>query len=398
MADKKKKKQRAREEPKKTISWLCSQDAFEMLTCQGYTSLSHNPEIISGVDTIAKLVGSMTLHLMKNTEKGDVRVVNELSRKIDINPSKNLTRSTFIQWIIRTLYLDGDGNALVYPKTRGGYIQDLMPMPPGMVNMIPDGIWDYTVAFGGREYRPDQVLHFILSPGTYYPWKGEGLRVPLSDVAGNLKQAAATEKGFMKSKWKPSLIIKIDSLNESFSSPQGRRKILENYIDTTEAGEPWVIPAEQIGVEQVKPLSLSDLALPDMVKLDKQTVASVLRVPPFLLGVGSFKRDEWNNFISSTIKPLADMIQQELTKKLLYSPDLYFRFNARSLYSYELRDLAAIADDQYVRGIMTRDEVRDWINMPPIENEDDLIILENYIPAGMIGDQKKLIQDGGESN
>ena len=93
--------------------------------------------------------------------------------------------------------------------------------------------------------------------------------------------------------------------------------------------------------------------------------------------------------------PLAQMIQQELSKKLLYSPDLYFRFNSRSLYNYELRDLATIADDQYIRGIMTRDEVRDWIGLPPVENEEELIILENYIPVGMIGDQKKLVQNGG---
>lgn len=396
MSKKKKQKMKTRAEPSRSVSWFCSPDAFDTLTCQGYTSLAHNPEILTGVNKIAKLIGSMTIHLMQNTADGDIRVRNELSRKIDINPNSNMTRSSFIQWIVNTMYLYGDGNAVVYPQFRRGYLRDLKPIPSAMTAFIPEGMWDYKVLINGEEYEPDEVLHFVLNPGNYYPWKGQGLQVALKDVANNLKQAAATEKGFMQSKWKPSIIVKVDALTEEFSSPEGRSRLLAEYIDTSEVGEPWMIPAEQFSVEQIKPLSLSDLALSDMVTLDKKTVASILGVPPFVLGVDEFKREEWNNFINSTIMPIAKMIEQELTKKLLYSPEYYFRFNPRSLYNYELRDMAAIADDQYVRGIMTRDEVRDWIGLPPASEEDDLIILENYIPVGMIGDQKKLVQNGGE--
>lgn len=397
MSKKKKQKMKTRAEPtSRTMSWLCSQEAFDTLTCQGYTSLDHNPEIITGVNKIAKLIGAMTIHLMQNTENGDVRVKNELSRKIDINPNTNMTRAAFIQWIVTTLFLYGDGNAVVYPQFRRGYLRDLKPVPAAMTSFIPDGIWDYKVLINGAEYSPDEVLHFVLNPGNYYPWRGQGLQVALMDVANNLKQAAATEKGFMQSKWKPSIIVKVDALTEEFASPEGRSKLLADYIDTSQVGEPWMIPAEQFQVEQIKPLSLSDLALADMVQLDKKTVASILGVPPFVLGVGDFHREEWNNFINSTIMPIAQMIEQELTKKLLYSPDLYFRFNPRSLYNYELMDMANIADNQYIRGIMSRDEVRDWIGLPPASNEEDLIILENYIPVGMIGDQKKLTQTGGE--
>lgn len=400
MNKRQRRKMKTRAEPtqNKTVSWLCSKEAFDTLTCQGYTSLAHNPEIITGVGKIAKLIGSMTVHLMQNTDDGDIRVKNELSRKIDINPYSNMTRSLFIQWIVTTMYLYGDGNAVVYPQFRSGYLRDLKPVPASMVSFIPEGIWDYTVAINGKEYGPNQILHFVLNPGNYYPWRGEGLHVALQDVANNLKQAAATEKGFMQSKWKPSIIVKVDALTEEFSSPEGRRQLLSDYIDTAEAGEPWMIPAEQFEIEQVKPLSLSDLALADMVQLDKKTVASILGVPPFVLGVGEFKREEWNNFISSTIMPIAQMIQQELTKKLLYSPDLYFTFNPRSLYNYELRDMAAIADDQYIRGIMSGNEVRNWLGLSPVEGLNDLVILENYIPRGMIGDQSKLIQqnEGGE--
>lgn len=397
MSKKKKQKMKTRAEPKnKTLSWLCGKDAFDMLTCQGYTSLDHNPEIITGVNKIAKLIGAMTIHLMQNTENGDVRVKNELSRKIDINPNTNMTRAAFIQWIVTTLFLYGDGNAVVYPQFRRGYLRDLKPVPAAMTSFIPDGIWDYKVLINGAEYSPDEVLHFVLNPGNYYPWRGQGLQVALMDVANNLKQAAATEKGFMQSKWKPSIIVKVDALTEEFASPEGRSKLLADYIDTSQVGEPWMIPAEQFQVEQIKPLSLSDLALADMVQLDKKTVASILGVPPFVLGVGDFHREEWNNFINSTIMPIAQMIEQELTKKLLYSPDLYFRFNPRSLYNYELKDMASIADEQYVRGIMTGNEARSWLGLPPMDGLDQLVILENYLPIDRIGDQKKLVQNGGE--
>lgn len=389
-----KKQKRAREPTQKRSVAFVTNSGWETLECAGYTSLAHNPEITTAVDTIARLIGSMTIHLMENTEHGDIRVRNELSRKVDIDPNQYMTRSAFVQWIVKTMMLDGNGNAVVYPETRRGILRDLRPVPAVFASFVQDG-WGYKVIIDGRQYDPDDVLHFVLNPGSFYPWLGEGYRVALSDVANNLKQATATEKGFMSSKWKPSIIVKVDSLTDEFSSPEGRRKLLEDYVETTEAGEPWMIPADQFSVEQVRPLTLSDLALADFVQLDKRTVAAILGVPPFVLGVGDFHREAWNNFISSTIMPIARMIEQELTRKLLVSPNWFFRFNVRSLYNYELQDMAQVADDQFVRGIMTGNEVRDWIGMPPLDGLNELVILENYIPRGMIGDQNKL--NGGDS-
>lgn len=362
----------------------------ESLAVRGYRTLLESPDVAACVDVIADVVSNATIHLMRNTASGDVRVKNELSKFMDIHPYSLGTRSSFISWIVTNLVTEG--NACVLPMYRSGYLDDLIPMPDA--DYLPqDGGTRYEVRWNNRIFQPDEVLHFVRRPNSKYPWLGRGIKLQLKDVLQNLKQSAATTNSFMADKWKPSVVVKVDALADEFSSKDGRRKLLEEYIEGQEAGEPWVIPADLMDVVQVKPLSLADLAISDNVELDKRAVAAAFGVPPFLIGVGSYDQDEYNNFIRRTITPLANSIAQELTKKLLLSPEMYFRISDRKLYAYTLTELAQVADDQYIRGLMTGNEARDWLNLPPMDGLDELVILENYIPRGMIADQKKLHQE-----
>ena len=369
--------------------WLRDGD----ICAPGYTRLSDCPEIQAGCLRIAELVGSMTIKIMENTKDGDVRIENELSRMIDITPCGTMTRLQWMAANVMNTLLYGEGNGIVLPRTYGGILKSLEPISAARVSFMPKAgsYREYSVLIDGVPHSPEDVIHFAYNPDPLYPWKGRGLTVTLRDIAQNLRQAQRTENAFMSSEWKPSIIVKVDGLTPEFADPDGRNRLLESYIKPPYPGAPWMIPAEAFSVEQVKPLSLNDLAIKDTVELDKRTVAAVLGVPPYLLGVGAYNRDEWNMFVQTRVRGIAMMIQQELTRALIISPKWYIVLNYWSLLDYDLKAMSDILLAGADRGYINGDEWRDRLHMAPAGLRD-YVRLENYIPTDMAGAQKKLVQ------
>ena len=204
----------------------------------------------------------------------------------------------------------------------------------------------------------------------------------------------------MKSEYMPSLIVSVDADSDTFSNEEGRKKIEQQYLKRENSRAPWITPQGIIDVQTIKPLTLNDLALNDAVEIDKKTVASLLGVPPFLLGVGTYNKDEYNNFVNTRILSIAQSIQQTLNK-LILDPTMYFNFNPRSLYNYSLTELVTAGVQMVSVNALRRNELRNWVALPPDAEMDDLLVLENYLLQNDIQNQMKLVQNqskGGENN
>ena len=361
----------------------------------GYTSLDRNENVRLCIKIIAEHVSTMTIHLMKNGKYGDERIKNELSAKIDISPYSMTTRKAFIYRITDEML--SKGNSVVLPRfDADGNIADLIPVSVPMFDNKT--LTSYMIRVNNQTFTPDEVLHFITNPSRDYPYIGRGYAPMLRSAVETIAQANATKKAFMKSKWRPSLIITTNSDAEELIDKEKRKEILDSYTETTEEGEPWLIPAGEIDVKKIEPLTLKDLAIQDSLELDIKTVAAVFGIPPFMVGIGSFNKEEYNNFISTTVMQIGMAIQQELTKKLLYSPELYFRFNPKSLYQYDLSELVNYAKETVGVGLINRNEGRNELGHSPVDDPEmnEFYVLENYIPVNKLGDQKKL--KGGEKD
>lgn len=384
-----------RNKPSKPINMLSHSDLGLSNLMDSYVPLARNPDVVTAVNKIADLVSNMTIHLMENTDKGDIRIKDGLARKIDINPCKHMTRKSWIFKIVRDLLLYGDGNSVLHveyePVT--DYISNLRPFPMREVSFQTDKD-SYVISFRGEKYSPDEVVHFVINPDPDILYIGTGFRVTLTDVVQSLNMATKTKKSFMNGKNIPSLIVKVDSSSAELDSEQGRERIAEKYLSTSRVGAPWIVPEALLDIQQVKPLSLTDIALNESVELDKRTVAGLLGVPAFILGVGEFNKIEYNNFVNTTVMSIATTITQTLTRDLLLSSNRYFKLNPRSLFSYNITELSAVAQQMANSAAMRRNEWRDWLGMAPDSEMEELIVLENFLPQEKLGDQNKL--KGGE--
>lgn len=364
-----------------------------------YIPLNKHPDVLIAVDKIADLVSNMTIQLMENTGNGDIRIKNKLARKIDIEPYRYMTRKNWIYKIVKDLLLDGDGNSVVHVGTIQDteLIGELMPLNMRSVRFVDNQNDDgYKIEYGSVTLSPDEVIHFAMNPNPIRPHIGTGYRITLRDIADNLTQATKTKKSFMRNKNIPSLVVSVSGDAEELTTEKGKTAIRNSYLSSAQAGDPWIIPAEMIKVEQVKPLTLKDIAINESVEIDKKTIAGLIGVPAFFLGVDKFDKEEYNNFVNTRILSISLIISQTLTRDLVTSENKYFRLNPRSLYSYNITELVSAGTQMVQIAALRRNELRDWVGMPPDEDMNEIIVLENYLPQKELGNQKKL--KGGEND
>lgn len=388
-----------KEEIAALAGWFKDVD-FRSYKPKGYRTLATSPEIKAGVEKIAEIISAMSIHQMKNTDKGDVRVEDGLSRFIDIEPSKLMNRQLLMSWIVQEMILYG--NAVIIPKTKDGFLYDLEPIEYREYQIVTDD-WksknnkSYYIHINkdNKIYRADEVLHFRYNPNLERPWEGKGQEILLKDLMDGLGQARSTVHDFLENQLLPTVIIKVAALPGDLKSSEGRDSIEKRFIDRAKNGQPWIIP-DMMDVEQIQPLTLNDIGINERIKIDKESVASILGIPAFLLGVGAFDQAEYNNFIRSKIKVICTAIEQEFTRKLLVAPDRYFTFNSKSMLSYDLDMVTEVYTNLYEHGIVTGNEVRDAVGMSPLDGLDELLILENYIPVDKSGQQKKLENDNSK--
>ena len=111
----------------------------------------------------------------------------DINQKIDAVTVKQFDNdSRYIHVTITDIDLaDGDGNAFVLPHRAAGRFTALEPMPGAAASEDRER-GTYRVSWRGREFSPDDVLHFRLHADPDQPWRGRGYKIPADRLRQSL--------------------------------------------------------------------------------------------------------------------------------------------------------------------------------------------------------------------
>ena len=141
-----------------------------------------------------------------------------------------MTKKAWIYFIVKNLVVNG--NAVVFPVfNEKGYLEDLIPKTTKNLSFTWDySKQDYYITHESKKYYSSEFIHFVLNPDEIEFYKGTGYRLDLRDVNEALSLATDTRKSFLKGKYMPNLIIKVDSTEELLETEEGKEAIEEKYL------------------------------------------------------------------------------------------------------------------------------------------------------------------------
>ena len=192
-------------------------------------------------------------------------------------------------------------------------------------------------------------------------------------------------------------------LKEAWASMTGSRN-----TDLSKPGQGMLLDQ---GMKYV-PLEMLTLQDAECAQLKIQTmkrICGLFGVPPAMLGIADQKYNNTqtmlDEFYKTTMYPMVINVEQKLNHHLLRGyPNLCIRFDTKDFLKGAPLDQMNFVNAGVAGGIMTPNEAREYLNMPKIDGNDELVAkLNNYKPlpgsspqdtGGGGGNQKRKINIG----
>lgn len=308
-------------------------------------------------------------------------------------PCPDMTTIRFIQMIIVSILFRG--NAFIEMRHINGRPVALLPLLPQNMNVSTGDNgrlkYRYTDPHSGveREIARENIIHirgFGLDGIVGLNPMKAGKEVLGSALATNEAAAKFFENGLQSS----GFIAAKTQMNTE--QRELLRKNLDNFVGSKNAGKVMVLEGD-LDYKNIT-VNPETAQLIESREFSVEEICRWFGVPPVMIGHTS-KTSSWASstetlytfFITTCLNPLLINIEQELKRCLLKNDDRYFfKFHVEGLLRADSTGRAAYYKQALQDGWMSRNEVREKEDLPPIPGGDKYTVQLNLTTLDKVGE------------
>ena len=362
------------------------------LACQGGEYNISRPYKRRGALSLSAVFACCEL-ISNSIASMDIQVKNRKTRrKIDIIRLNNifyknkLTKFNLLKNMMLDLLLYGNGYAKL-EKAQDGSVVGLTYLPASQVSVFfNDNVDDTYFTYKGKRLLPSDLIHIFKN--TYNGYIGVGiiefarrsldLANAAEDSAADFYQSGLNINGILHAK-------------EPMQKRQGEQalKALTGALSPSLGGQgkirflPFDLALEALSI------SADDAQMLETRQFNVQDIARYFNVPVSLLTENNQNAEAvMLQFLTQCLTPYMVLIEDELNRKLITDPDLYFDFDERTLIRTDMKSTSDYIKTLTDAGIMSANEARELLGLPPKEGADDLVIPYTDVDQNLVNKEQ----------
>lgn len=338
----------------------------------------------SAISLRARMMGFFPIDVVKSDGSVSLPIRHQVADLL-LNPNEYMDRMQFFEAM--TVAFDMYGQAFAEIRYVGSKPAALWPLSPErMVAKYEGGDlrYEYTTEKGSTQpFEYNEILHI-----RNFSTDGVSPFSPVAhgkEVFGKALAASRYGAAFFKNSAKPSGAIQFEkgagpttdegkarlktALEQLYAGVDNAQKTLLIYD-----GGKWVnisvTPEEAQFIETCK-MTATEIAV------------GMYGVPAILAGIPDktptyASAEQFNRFlVDYTLGPLAVRFELALTKALIKEKGVQVKFNLEALLRGDSQTQATVLALKVAAGLMTPNEARAFLNLPPMEGGDKLVIQSN---------------------
>ncbi|WP_422802061.1 phage portal protein [Staphylococcus xylosus] len=362
-------------------------------------TLETNETIFSAISRLSNSISSMPIKLYKNYEVID----NDVSMLITDFPNNSMTSFDLINQIETCRNEKGNAYVLIerdiYHQPKKLYMINPDVVEILMENNTNELFYRIYAATGNKLIvHNTDMMHFKHIVGSNMV---RGIS-PI-DVLKNTVDfdKAIREFNLNEMEKNESFILKY----ESNVDKEKRQQILDDFRSFYRDNGGILFREPGVEIDHLDKKYVSE----DIVaseNLTRERIANVFQIPAVFLNAKdamTFKSTEELNrfYLQHTLLPIIKQYESEFNRKLLtvdqYKSGYYFKFNIKSFLRADSKTQADVYFKAIRSGYYTINKVREWEDLPPIENGDKPLISGDLYPIDTPVSERKSLK-GGEKD